>query len=346
MTLAADLLVRLGTLELRAALTVGDETVAVVGPNAAGKTTLLRAIAGLVPIDEGSVRLAGRTLADTAAGVGVPPEQRRIGMVFQDTLLFPHLSVVDNVAFGLRAAGVRPSEARAAATEWLERMGIAARAGARPSELSGGEVQRVGLARAVATNPDALLLDESLSSLDVDARLGMRRLLQTHLRQLGKPVVVVTHDVVEAATLANRIIVLEGGRVVQDDTVEEITRRPRSPWAAQLLGRNLYRGVARGSMVTLANGQQLQTGTPGAGEVFALVPPEAVRLSAGRLNGANTWRATLTSVDTDGSRARIFTAGSLPAVAEVPPAALRDLDLAKGAVWVTINPDDVVVYPA
>jgi len=346
MTLAATVRVTNGALDLYADVRVGSETVAVVGPNAAGKSTLLRALAGLLPLDAGVIRLADRTLVDVAAGVEVPPEQRRMGMVFQDPLLFPHLSALDNVAFGLRAQGVATAEARRRAAVWLDRMGIAARATARPSELSGGESQRVGLARALAVEPDALLLDESLSSLDVDARLGMRRLLQTHLQSLGRPAVVVTHDVVEAATLANRILVVEHGRVVQDGTVAEITRRPQSFWLAQLLGRNLYQGSATGSTVRLGGGAQLQTASDAAGDVFAVVAPAAVRLSRARQPGHNVWPATVTGVDTDGSRARVYTSGIVDAVAEVAPDDLADLDLGQGTIWVRIDPADVEVYPA
>ncbi|HVN85031.1 MAG TPA: ATP-binding cassette domain-containing protein, partial [Candidatus Binatia bacterium] len=182
MSLAASVRVVLGMLDLRVNVQVGDgEVVAVLGPNGAGKTTLLRALAGLLPLDEGRVVLGDVILEDVAARTFVPPERRPIGVVFQDYLLFPHLSALDNVAFGLRCGGLGRSEARRRAFEWLERVGLAQQSALKPAALSGGQAQRVALARALAVGPRLLLLDEPLSALDIRTRADLRRDLRRHL---------------------------------------------------------------------------------------------------------------------------------------------------------------------
>jgi molybdate transport system ATP-binding protein len=227
MSLVAAVAARLDRFELDVELSVArGEIVAVLGPNGAGKTTLLRAIAGFLPLDRGRVEIGERVVDDVAAGVFVPPAARRIGFVFQDYLLFPHLSARENVAFGLRATGTPASRARARADEWLARVGVADRADARPPQLSGGEQQRVALARALAIEPAVLVLDEPLAAVDADARAALRRDLRAYLTAFAGPTVLVTHDPVEAVTLADRLVVLEHGRVAQAGTVEEVTRRP------------------------------------------------------------------------------------------------------------------------
>src|SRR5437879_375683 len=190
------------------------EVVAVLGPNGAGKTSLLRALAGLLPLTEGRITLDGMVLEDPGATIFVPPEQRRVGMVFQDYLLFPHLSVLENVAFGLRSRGVRRAPARRAAAAWLERLGLRSVGDARPGTLSGGQQQRVALARALATDPRLLLLDEPLSALDVSIRAEVRRDLRRHLREFPGVNLLVTHDPLEAIALADRLSVIETGRAV------------------------------------------------------------------------------------------------------------------------------------
>lgn len=214
---------RLGALSLQVDLEVGfGQTLAVVGPNGAGKSTLLRIIAGLVPLDTGRLVVAGSTWDDAAAGVGLAPEDRSVGLVFQDRLLFPHLSVLDNVAFGLRARGVDRARAQRRALDWLERVGLADRAGARPDELSGGQAQRVALARALVTEPAVVLLDEPLSALDADAHAGMIDLLADHLDHHHGVRLVVTHDPADAAALADRVLVLDRGEVAQLAAPDEL----------------------------------------------------------------------------------------------------------------------------
>jgi len=212
MSLEARVGLRLGRLDLEVELAVGTgELVVLLGPNGAGKTTLLRALAGLVPLDRGRVVLDGAVLEDTAAGAWVPTERRPVGFVFQDYLLFPHLSALENVAFGLRARGLARAEARRRAAAWLDRVGLAAHAAARPRALSGGQAQRVALARAMVGEPRLLLLDEPLAALDAATRAEVRRDLRRHLASFGGTRLLVTHDPLEALALADRLVVLEGG---------------------------------------------------------------------------------------------------------------------------------------
>ncbi len=214
---------RMGLLDLDVDLAVpAGTTLAVVGPNGAGKTTLLRIIAGLVPLDAGMLRVGDEVWDHPGAGRWLPPEQRSLGYVFQEGVLFPHLSVGDNVAFGLRARGTRRAAAAEIAREWLDRVGLVDRFDAPPAELSGGQAQRVALVRALAADPDVLLLDEPLSALDVGMRDEMRSVLAEHLGSHGGVRLVVTHDPTDAVALGDRIVVLEEGRVSQVGTPETL----------------------------------------------------------------------------------------------------------------------------
>ena len=346
--LKADIQLRLGTLDLDVALdATPGEVVALLGPNGAGKTTFLRAIAALVPSDRAKVVLDGVVLEDSATGVRVPTERRPIGIVFQQHLLFPHLSVLENVAFGLRARQ-RP-DAHAAAMAWLERVGLGAYANARPAALSGGEAQRVALARALAIDPRLLLLDEPLSALDATSRVEVRRELRRHLASFEGARLLVTHDPLEAAALADRLVILEGGRVVQSGPVDEVTRHPRTPFVADLVGVNLLRGRADRGVVALEGGQQLTALDAGNGDVFAVIHPRSVAIHRTHPEGTprNVWPGTIRSVDILGERARVAIGGSLPIVAEVTVSAVRDLDLRERAeVWVSVKAAEVGVYPA
>ena len=350
MTLEARIGVRLGTLDLDVAFDVaGGEVVAVLGPNGAGKTTVLRALAGLVPLDAGHVRLDGRTVEDAAAAIREPAEQRAVGVVFQDYLLFPHLSARDNVAFGLRARGLAKPAARRRAEEWLARVHLGGAAGAKPSALSGGQAQRVALARALATDPALLLLDEPLSALDVEARLSIRRELRVHLDAFDGPCVLVTHDPLEAVTLADRLVILEAGRVTQSGSIREVTSRPRSPWVARLVGLNLYRGRAHGHTVALDTGGALTTAAAAMGEVFLVVHPHAVALHRSRPEGSarNVWCGPVESAEANGDRVHVRVGGPIPVVAEVTPAGAAELRLAAGGdVWVSVKATEVEPYPA
>jgi molybdate transport system ATP-binding protein len=322
-----------------------SETVAILGPNGAGKTTLLRALAGLVAID-GRVELAGQVLEDSALRVRVPTERRHVGLVFQDHVLFPHLNVLDNVAFGLQAQ--RRPEARQIARGWLERAGLAGKASSMPRELSGGQAQRVALLRTLATEPRLLLLDEPLSALDVTIRAEVRRELSRQLASFRGVRLIVTHDPLEAIALADRLVVLEKGHVVQSGTPEEVTARPRSRFVADLAGVNLLRGKGRGDHVELA-GASIAAPDAGDGDVFAVIHPRAVALYLARPEGTprNVWQGEVEDIDLHGDRVRVRVKSPVPLVAEVTPAAVRDLRLHAGAsVWVAFKATEVSVYPA
>jgi len=349
-SLDATVHLTLGALALDMNLTIGEgEVVALLGPNGAGKTTLLRAIAGLVPIASGRVQLDGQVLEDAATGDYVPTEQRPIGVVFQDYLLFPHLSVLDNVAFGLRSRGTRPKEAAGKAAAWLDRVGLSSYARAKPNALSGGQRQRVALARALAPDPRLLLLDEPLAALDVTTRAEVRRDLKHHLASFPGLRLVVTHDPLEAAALADRLVVMENGRLVQTGSPAEVTEHPRSQYVADLVGVNLLRGQADQGSVRLPGGTVIAAAGAESGEVFAVIHPRAVALHRQRPEGSprNVWRGRITGIELMGGRVRVRVDGEVPVVAEVTPAALRELGLEEGGeVWLSFKATEVGVYPA
>ena len=352
MSLEASVGLRKGTLELDVELEVaGNGVVVLLGPNAAGKTTLLRALAGLVPLERGRIVLDGVVLDDPAAGVHLPTERRPIGVVFQDYLLFPHLSVLENVAFGLRSRGAGRAAARERALAVLDRVGLADCAATKPRALSGGQAQRVALARALATDPRLLLLDEPLAAMDASARAELRRGLSRHLAAFPGTCLVITHDPIEAMTLGDQLVVLEAGRVVQSGTPEELSTHPRSRYVAQLLGLNLYRGRAEQRSVVLANGRRLIAAdpVPETGDVFAVIPPRAVALHRVLPEGSprNVWEGTVEDLDAIGNHVRAHVSGELPIIAEVTPGAVASLHLDDGGpVFVAVKAVEVEVYEA
>ena len=350
MSLEARIGIRLGTLALDVPLEARPgETVVLLGPNGAGKTTVLRVIAGLLALDDGRVAVDGHALDDPAVGAWVPTERRPIGYVFQDHALFPHLSALENVAFGLRARAVRRRDARDRALLSLERVGMAAQAADRPSALSGGQAQRVALARALVLEPRVLLLDEPLSALDASTRVDTRRELRRHLEAHEGARVVVTHDPVDAMTLGDRVVVLEAGRVVQAGPLAELRERPRSRYVADLVGVNLYRGNADGQRIRLPDGGALVAAGHARGDVFAVVHPRAVALHRRKPEGTprNVLAGTVEHLDVEGDRVRVIVAGAVPVTAEVTPAAVAELELTAGAtVWASIKATEITAYPA
>lgn len=342
--LEAKVDVRIGDFHLQVELAVAaGETVAVVGPNGAGKSSLLRALAGLLPLDSGRIRLDGVVLDDTETGVYVAVEQRSIGVVFQDHLLFPHLSTVDNVAFGLRSRGASTSAATASARSWLDRVGLSGHLQAKPHQLSGGQAQRVALARALATDPTMLLLDEPLSALDATTRVETRRDLRLHLQAHAGVRIVITHDPLDAAALADHIVVLEQGRVVQRGTLAELTARPRSRYVADLVGVNLLRGHAVDGEVQVGE-LALVLADRLSGDVLLAIPPRAVTLSLRPPDGSarNVWPGVVDGIDRSGDRARVRVRGPATIVAEVTAAAVDQLALAEGAaVWVAVKATEI-----
>ncbi|MEU9056015.1 ABC transporter ATP-binding protein [Streptomyces sp. NPDC048384] len=342
--LDARLVVDRGAFRLDVALAVAPgEVVALLGPNGAGKTTALRALAGLTPLSGGHLRLDGAELDR------MPPESRPVGVVFQDYLLFPHLTALDNVAFGPRCQGTSKAEARAQAAEWLGRLGLTGHAGAKPRKLSGGQAQRVALARALATSPRLLLLDEPLAALDARTRLEVRAQLRRHLTEFEAVAVLVTHDPLDAMVLADRLVVVEHGRVVQEGTPSHIARHPRTDYIAQLVGLNLYRGDAEGHTVRLDDGPPVTTTEDLSGPVFVAFPPSAVTLHRDRPAGSsarNLWQCRVAGLETHGDQIRADLTGELPLAADLTTVAAAELDLHPGAeVWATVKATQTHAYP-
>jgi molybdate transport system ATP-binding protein len=365
-----------GAFELRARCRVADgEVLAVLGPNGAGKSTLLRALAGLLPLREGRIELVSheedtddgeRVVLDSPQdGVFVPPERRGIGVVFQDHRLFPHLSVRDNVAYAARVAGADRRRARAGADTWLARLGLEPLAGRRPGLLSGGQAQRVALARALASDPRLLLLDEPMAALDARTRIEVRAELRRHLPTYGGPTLLVTHDPVDALVLADRVLVLEGGRVVQEGAPAEVARRPATEYVARLVGLNLYGGTlddpARGRVLLAGGGVLEATAAPDAdmpapaglrrgSGVLVAVPPSAVAVHPDRPGSGsprNVWPARVTGMEQLADRVRVALDGAPPVLADITAAALAELRLEPGArVWVSVKATEVAAYPA
>jgi molybdate transport system ATP-binding protein len=340
----------IGAFELDVDLRVEPgEVVAVLGPNGAGKTSLLRGLAGLLPLQAGRVALDGAVLEEPAARVFVPSERRPIAMVFQDYLLFPHLTVLENVAFGLRSRGTPRPEATATAHGWLERVGLLAEAQRKPASLSGGQAQRVAIARALATSPALLLLDEPMAALDATTRVELRRDLGRHLESFRGVRLLVTHDPVEAMAMADRLVILEQGRVLQSGSPTDVTQRPRSRYVADLVGVNLMKGQADHGFVRMPGGPVVAAAGAESGEVFAVIHPRAVAVYRQRPEGSprNVWRGRASGIDLIGDRVRVRIDGEVPVVAEVTTAALKELDLgAGGEVWLSFKATDVGVYPA
>jgi molybdate transport system ATP-binding protein len=343
MSLHAVVRAQLGALGLDADLHVAPgETVALLGPNGAGKTSILRVLAGLAPND-GSIIVDGRRWD------ALPAEERSVGFAFQDHLLFPHLSVLDNIAYGLRP-GRNKAAARERARDWLERVGLGDLASHRPATLSGGQQQRVALARALAVEPRVLLLDEPLAALDVTTRGQIRHELREHLDRFEGMALLVTHDPVDAMALADRVVIIESGRAVQEGTALDVTARPRSAFAADVAGLNLFRGLGEGPAVRVDGGFELVVRDSHEGEVFAAFHPRTVSLHAARPEGSarNVWEATVEDVDLRAGAVRVSAAvGGARIVAEVTLAAYDELRLAVEApVWLSVKATEVDVYPA
>jgi molybdate transport system ATP-binding protein len=350
MSLTVDGTVRRGDFELAVSITAKPgEVLAVLGPNGAGKSTLLRIVAGLLALDEGTAALGPLVLDDVKHNVFVDPQHRNVGVVFQDHRLFPHLRVLDNVAFGPRSRGVHKTPARVAARDWLERLAIGELSRRYPRELSGGQAQRVALARALACDPAALLLDEPLAALDVQTRAEVQGELREHLGAFAGPTLLVTHDPIEALLLAQRIVVLERGRVVQEGSPAEITSRPLTPYVARLVGMNLYSGVSANHVVALDGGGSLVTADAADGQVLVALRPSAFTIHVGqppRSSARNIWRARVASLAPLGDRIRITAEGDQVATADVTASAVAELDLAPGReVWLAAKATDVIAYP-
>ena len=317
-------------------------TVVLLGPNGAGKSTAVALLAGLLRLDSGQIRLDGQTFDDPVSGRFVPAEQRRVGVMFQDGVLFPHLTASRNIAFGVRDRSKRA----ATAAEWLSRVGLDGFGDRLPHELSGGQAQRVALARTLAADPRVLLLDEPLSALDVATRAETRRVLATHLLDFPGPRLVITHDPAEAFHFADRIDIVENGRLTQSGSVDDIRLRPTTSYAAEVAGTNLARGVAADGYVDVG-GHMLQIADRShAGAVVVSIRPSSVAVHADRPQGSprNVWQTQVTLMETSGDRVRLRTGGPLPLNVEITLESARHLGLSRGTtVWASVKATDIEV---
>ena len=334
------------------------EVLAVLGPNGAGKSTALHVIAGLVRPDTGIVRLGDRVLTDTESGVFVPTHARRVGLLLQDALLFPHLDVAANVAFAPRSGHAkRPRrEARATAAHWLDQVDAAGFADRMPRQLSGGQAQRVALARALAADPDVLLLDEPLAGLDVSTATAMRKLLRHTLSRDGRSAVLITHDVLDVLTLADRVLVLEAGRVVETGSAASVLAAPRSHFGARFAGVNLVSGTAGPHGVLTTEWGTAWHGTPAADLVegqaaVAVFPPAAVAVYRDKPHGSprNTIEVVVAELDSRGSALRVRAEeqpdGAPGLAADITAESAAELRVTPGErVYFTVKAQEVAIH--
>ncbi|MDQ2849105.1 MAG: ATP-binding cassette domain-containing protein [Actinomycetota bacterium] len=346
------------------------ETVALLGPNGAGKSTVLQALSGLIVPRDARIELAGNRLA--GAGTTVPPHRRRIGLMGQDPLLFPHLTVLENVAFGPRSQGTPRTTASEKALQWLRRLSLADLAERRPGQLSGGQRQRAALARALAAEPDLLLLDEPLAAADVRTAGEIRQLLREHLTAAEQTTIVVTHEVLDAAVLADRVMVMSDGRIIDSGTTARMLTEPGTEFGAALAGLNLILGTADSSGTALRTHDGVEvTGIadeplPPGGPAAAVFPPSAVAVYATPAVGSprNLWAGQVLTVEPGPAaiRLRIAVSGSASSgsaadgsatagastvlAADVTPAAVAALTISPGArVHAEVKATQVRLYP-
>lgn len=342
--LHAELLVRRSdgfTLDLSLNIEPG-ETAVLLGPNGAGKSTAVMALAGLVPLAAGRISLGPVVFDDPTTDTFLPPDQRGVGVVFQDYLLFPHLTAAQNVAFGIRERRSRSELAEA----WIDRVGLAGLGARRPGDLSGGQAQRVALARALASEPRVLLLDEPLAALDARTRPEVRRTLVRHLEGFAGPRLVITHDPTEAFLLADSVHVIEAGRLTQSGSADDIRLRPRSRYAADLAGTNLLVGTARDGVVDVDGWTLHIADRDVSGPVTASIRPSAITVHLERPSGSprNVWVTSIDLVEGLGDRIRLRTGAPIPLTVEVTKEAVAALGMARGAeVWVAIKATEIQV---
>ncbi|WP_163543750.1 ABC transporter ATP-binding protein [Occultella kanbiaonis] len=355
------------------------EVLAVVGPNASGKSTFLHVLAGLVRPTVGTVRVGERVLTRRGPrgpepDVMVAPEHRGIGLLGQDPLLFPHLSATENVAFGLRSAGLRAGPARERARDWLTRVGLDGVGDRRPSALSGGQQQRVAIARALAAEPAVLLLDEPLAALDATSAPQIRQLLAEQVRATGTTAVVVSHDVLDAVVLADHVAVLRDGTLVERGRCVAVFSAPRTAFTAALVGTNLLAGrrdgtgvrtsvgvleVAAGRAAADPAGGGAPTGEPDApvgrsapdvpdgGACVVRFRPSAVELFEARPDASNAFEATVRWLEPATGGVRVRLAGAPELLADLEPAqAQGDWLRPGGRVWARVDPAAVHLAPA
>ncbi|MEE9415327.1 MAG: ABC transporter ATP-binding protein [Acidimicrobiales bacterium] len=324
----------------------GGEPTVLIGANGSGKSSLLRTIAGLNFLADGSLELGESIYDDTR--VVLPPERRSVGMVFQNHRLFDHLSVADNIGFGLRSRGVKKSARNATVGRLVDAFELSDLADRSPRTLSGGQRARVALARAIAPNPEVLLLDEPFAAIDVESHGELRKAI-SELIDPTAIVIFVTHDPVEARILATQLVVLEKGKIVQSGSPAEVAASPTSSFAAELLGTNLLAGTSDGTLVKLASGATLISASPANGQVHLTFPPTALTLHRTRPSGSarNVWEADVTEIIDQGDRLRIVLGGPLDATAVITPGAEAELELRPGtSCWASLKATEITVVTA
>ena len=342
-------------------LVLGEgETVAILGPNGAGKSTLLGVISGLLRPDSGLARIGDRQLFNLDGGTHQwsAPHLRGTALLAQEALLFPHLNVLDNVAFGPRSTGASKAAARESARHWLTEVDALPLEFRKPAQLSGGQAQRVAVARALAAEPELLLLDEPMSALDIHAAPLLRRVLKRVLA--GRKAIIVTHDVLDAYMLADRVIVVENGRIAEEGPTRQVLERPRSHFAAGLAGLNLVAGTISAEGITtpdggLFAGQHDPEWSPAPGHAgVAAFPPSAVSVFLGEVHGSprNSFPVTIRDLEPHGDQIRVRAGGPGAGErgtlsADITPAASADLGLAPGMdVRFVVKSALVSIYPA
>ncbi|MCW2691306.1 MAG: ABC-type sulfate/molybdate transport system, ATPase component [Mycobacterium sp.] len=337
------------------------EVLAILGPNGAGKSTSLHVIGGLLRPDAGTVRLGGRLLTDTATGVFLPTHERRVGMLLQDPLLFPHLSVAANVAFAPRSrhnVGRGRRDSKAAALHWLEEVDAAELADRMPRKLSGGQAQRVALARALAAEPDVLLLDEPLAGLDVAAATSMRKLLRGILSRDGRSAVLITHELLDVLTLADRVLVLESGAIAESGSVADVLAAPRSTFGARFAGVNLVSGTASPDGALNTEWGFAWHGTAGddvtvGHAAVAVFAPGAVAVYRDKPHGSprNTVEVTVSELDGRGPSIRVRAEeqpdGAPGLAADITADSAAELRVAPGErIYFSVKAQEVTIHPA
>ena len=349
MTLRAHIVVAHGSLSLDMWLdAAAGEVVALLGPYGAGKTTILRCIAGLQAIDRGLIEVSGEIVDDPSANVFVPSAQRSSGIMSDQHQLFPRMSVLENVAFGLRARGVTKAVAHQEARHWLRRVDCEEMERSRPEQLSDSQSRRVALARALACEPKLLLLDDPLVALDPATQVEIRRELRRHLGEFRGSAILVTHNPIDAYILADRVVIVENGHVVQDGTLADIATHPRSTYAAELVGLNLLPGSMMGGVFAVDGGATLFVAAIDIdGPAIAVIRPQDVSLHASKPEGnqRNTWKAAVIDVDRRAAdRVRVRLGGPVQLTAEITAAVADALGVRIGLeLWAAVMATEIAV---
>jgi molybdate transport system ATP-binding protein len=345
----ANMMVRRPGLRVEVDLDAPEGTVlALIGPNGGGKSTSVEALCGLLALDSGRVEVAGAVWEDTTARIRLAPQQRSVGVMFQGLSLFPNMTARENVSYGIRSLGTRQAPALRTATAVLEKLDAVELADRPVNQLSGGQAQKIALARALAVEPDLLLLDEPTSKLDVITQTEVRHALLEALRDFAGVTVLVTHQPMEAMALADQIVVLEEGRLTQRGDSTDLQLRPRSAYVAGFAGVNLFEGRSSGDLVQLAGGTSVAVVHAPTGDVFVAIDPNAIALYRTPPEGTprNVWRLEVAEIDFEGERARVRMTGEMILVAEITRASAMELRLSdKGSIWASTKATQVQAYP-